>query len=193
MGFLSWLRSFANRDNALPYPGNPGKFYYLINYDEEYKEILSNLPNRETAISELFLFRFWLTQYSYRLQRTKGVSEDLILRELIPDGLNFGKGIFELNHRIKFEKLFQCDFMKLMEDRFAKYDQGVISENNPDDPIGLVYASIVLATKLTEDTPLELDLYLIEKTNKQFTEIVALHVGDIESAKRIVRELTFVP
>lgn len=187
MGLTNWIKKkLGGKSRPISPTGDQGQFYYLLNYDEEYKELLSVLPDRRTLLAELFLFRFWLTQYGYRLSRSDGVSEDDLLGDIIPNGLTLGKGIFERTQRIDIEKELGDSLTSLMEDRFKAYDFAITIGKSPTDPFGMIFASMQLAKRLVDEPITELNAYLADKAKKQFIDITALHTGSKDSAERVL-------
>jgi hypothetical protein len=55
----------ASRDNVGKI--DLGKNLYLLDYGQQYIDFLSLAPDRKLAISELYTFRGWTTQWGFRL------------------------------------------------------------------------------------------------------------------------------
>lgn len=193
MPLKQWLRKLTGGDRDVTTTiAEQGQFYYLLNYDEHYPELVASLP-REATLSELFLFRFWLTQYAYRVSRPAGVSEDEILECIVPNGLTLGRGIFEKAHSVDLENSLADCASTLMDERFSSYDFAVSVGKSPTDRFGLTFASIQLGKRLVEKPFTELNAYLSDKAHEQFRAIVALNAGGKESAERItdcIREVS---
>lgn len=192
MKLPNWLKNLTGQKKQGSPTGSQGQFYYTIDYDNEYKELLAALSDRATALSELFLFRFWLTQYGYRLLKPKEVLEDDLLNDIISNGLTFGRGVFEHAHYVNIEKTLGNSLVALMEDRFKAYDHGVINMKDRDDPLGLLFSTVSLANIILNDSSTQFDIYLIEKTNMQLLDIATLHIGDRDSAERIIEAMTLL-
>ena len=192
MRLPDWLKNLTGQKKQEIPAGSQGQFYYTIDYDNEYKELLAALPDRATALSELFLFRFWLTQYGYRLLKSKGTSEDDLLQDIISNGLTLGRGVFEHAHYVNIERTLGHSLAEVMEDRFKAYDHGVINMKDRDDPLGLLFSTVALANILFDDSSTQFDSYLIEKTNKQLLDIATLHIGDRDRAEKIIEAMTLL-
>lgn len=177
MNPLSWFRKRSAPAKASGLLGGQGKFYYLMSYKEEYADFYEGLEIPDRVLSELFLFRFWLTQCGYRLCKPEELSKDEILKDIIPNGLTLGKGMFEWINSVNLERSLGENIVELMESRFHLYDSAFISGTCASDPLGLKNASVALANQIFESPSPSTITYLTKKAEEQFSNIFSLWSG----------------
>lgn len=177
MGVINWFRSRkANRAATGPL-GDQGKFYYLMSYEEEYSNLISQYSDSQQILAELFLFRFWLTQYGYRLCKPDAISDEDLLNDIIPNGLTLGSGMFERMNMISIQEALGDSIPELVEDRFHAYDSAIISGKSNSDPFGLGAASVTLANNIFDGPRAKTIAYLTKKAGEQFAKIFASWSG----------------
>lgn len=184
MNPIKWFRK-RSAEKAVAGPlGDQGKFYYLMSYEEEYSELLPSVPDRNGALSELFLFRFWLTQCAYRLAKPEALSEDDILNSIIPNGMTLGNGMFQRINSVDIEEALGYELSELVELRFQMYDRDFISEKTASDPFALEAVSCSLAAQIFDDPSETAISYLAQKAQEQLDEIVSTWAGNPSRANK---------
>lgn len=184
MGLIDSFRKRSARKQASGPLGAQGSFYYLMSYEDEYGVVLSNVADRNAALAELFLFRFWLTQCVFRLCKPDAITEDEILSGVVPNGATLGKGMFERLNSVDIEESLDDEFSELLEDRFQTYDEAFIAGKTTADPFALESVSSTLA-ELIFDEPSELEVsYLTEKSKEQLADMVSVWAGNPVKARK---------
>lgn len=112
---------------------NIDKNTYLMDYRKHYSKKLGNHINKK-IISELFLFRAWTSQFGYTIFSSDPKISEKIIYETINTLCHFGLGVFEQIHHFSIEKVFEADFMDLIEERWRSYDL-VVSTNPSRDKL----------------------------------------------------------
>lgn len=181
MGLIQWYRKRNARKLASGPLGGQGKFYYLMYYEEEYSALVSTMPDSDEVLAELYLFRFWLTQRTYRLCKPDALTEDEILDAIIPNGMTLGRGMFQRMNGVDIEECLGEDFSEFIEDRFHAYDAVSISEKSASDPFALKAVSRELANHIFDNPSEGTIAYLTVKAEEQFFAIVAIWAGNGKS------------
>lgn len=179
---LNWLRRRKAEKLTSGPIASQGRFYYLMSYDEEYEDLFSmphfsTASERDVAIAELFIFRFWLTQCVYRLCKPDIVTDDEILKKVIPTGATLGKNMFERLNQINVEDVLAGDFAGLINERFSAYDNAFIGGKTASDPFGLTDASRLLAFRIFDDPEEAHVNYLTDKAQDQLMDIATMWRG----------------
>lgn len=172
MGFFRWIRRRSAKKLAAGPFGGQGRFYYLMSYEDEYADLLSDLPDPKNAIAELFIFRFWLTQCIYRLCKPDLLTDQEVLDQILPTGLSLGLKMFEHLNNISIENELHGSISDIVEDRFRRYDESFITGKYPDDPFAMKDLSLQLCIDLDCGPDVDRWTYFVEKIHAQVSAIL---------------------
>lgn len=173
---FGWLRQRKSKNALRTALGSQGRLYYLMKYDEEYRELIDSVSpeSKKFVLCELFLFRFWCTQFMYRICKPDGISDSDILEDVIPNGLTLGVGMFQKVHGVDVEDALGDELSALMEDRFQKYDQAFTAGRHTDPPFGRESIARALAAEIFHNPPQDTIEYFNRKIAAQIGSTISI-------------------
>lgn len=141
-------------------------------YRKNYADILKLHRDPNIAVSELFLFRFWLSEHTCRLcPRYQANDEEALSAPAVstvpPPGWRAPADV----EGVDIEAALGDGIATLLESRFDLYDRFFTLGRNASDPLGLKAVSLALACQLFEEPPPAILAYLTAKTREQFIAI----------------------
>jgi hypothetical protein len=137
---VGFFKSFFGRGSPSPVAVsdiNFEKYFYLMNYEQHYAEVLSMMPDRNLAIAELYIFRGWTTQWGFRLFSPNKEIGDKVIYEVWNHGEFLGRIMMEAKYKITVPDA------STVESRWQEYDEVFMRETTQEKPI----PALQLATK----------------------------------------------
>jgi hypothetical protein len=129
---MGFLKSFFGGDSPSPdivRKIDLGKYFYLMDYRQQYAEFLSDAPDQKLAISELYIFRAWTTHFGFQIfSSSKDISEK-VTYELWNLASTLGQVVLEGKYRIKF-----ADYSSIADSRWQEYDDVYLRNRNSEEP-----------------------------------------------------------
>lgn len=154
--------------------------YRRVHYREIYADVLKRHRDSGAAVSELFLFRFWLSQYAHRLCGHGEPSEEALSAQAVSTVPPPGWRAPERVDGVDIEAALGGGIDALLESRFDLYDRFFILGRNASDPRGLKAVSLALACQLFEEPSPSVLACLTSKAREQFADISRICVPDDE-------------
>jgi hypothetical protein len=117
----------APRDNVSQI--DIGKYLYLLDYEQRYRELLPLAPDRRLAISELYMFRGWTTQWGFRLFSPSKEIGEKVIYEVWNHAATLGRITIEAKYKIEIPD------SSTVELRWQEYDEVFIQDKTSEHPI----------------------------------------------------------
>ncbi|WP_454829024.1 hypothetical protein [Pseudoxanthomonas wuyuanensis] len=141
-------------------------------YRKSYADILKQHRDPGVAVSELFLFRFWLSEHACRqCARSLTNDEQALSAQAVSTMPPPGWRVPENVEGVDIEAALGGGIATLVESRFDLYDRFFTLGRSTSDPLGLKAVSLALACQLFEEPPPAVLAYLTAKTREQFIAI----------------------
>ncbi len=112
-----------------------GEYFYLMTYQEYYKNFLEGLNNKKKIISELFVFRGWTTQFGFRLFSSKPLISEKIIESIVAQGKQLGIRMLNELEQVDIEKETSMRYIDLIDSRWQEYDNMFIENKSSELPI----------------------------------------------------------
>jgi len=142
-----------------------GKYFYLLNYDEQYSFMLEGQEsaNRMHILKELYYFRSWITQFTLRLPFLNTDKEDKIIENMIGHATTLGKGTFSATHdNIEIGK-------EMLYKRWEDYDTLIEGGKHSPVPLEAICAKLLTNCNILLDA--DKQEMLIKDTEDLISEI----------------------
>lgn len=113
---------------------NLGQYFYLMSYSDHYSEFLTGIKNKNKVIAELFVFRAWTTQFSFRIFSSQPEISEEIIGQVFNQG-KLGKGMLNQLEQVDIESETKREYVDLVDSRWQDYDKAFIENKNSETPI----------------------------------------------------------
>jgi len=113
---------------------NVSKYFCAINYHEHYFKFLKGIRNKDKVIAELFIFRAWTTQFSFRFFISKlDISEEIVAQVFIQG--RFGKELLYELEDVDIEMETQIKYRELIDNRWQMYNRVFVKNQSLEMPL----------------------------------------------------------
>lgn len=110
----------------------PGRYFALFPYRDHYGWLLRDVPNPESCIAELFLFRGWTTQAGFRLFSSDQSESDRIVQTVVDTARLIGFPGLASTQGVDVRTLWSEDLMTVLEKRWWEYDDFIVKHEATD-------------------------------------------------------------
>jgi len=152
-----------------------GKYFYLMNYEQHYGKFLSHHQDKKTAIIELYIFRAWFTNFSFRLFSSHEDTRNRVSYNIVNLARTLGLAMLHFGLKIDIP-----DFDSYAEIRWHEYDSIVTQQQGQNDQ-----AALRLSEKVCTYCGIEDIVNRAEKTMLLTMDLVALMKQIKEDARTL--------
>ena len=148
MGLLASLFGLA----PVPSPDIASKLdlgchFCSFDYRKNYSSLLTEAYNPALVISELFMFRSWVTQLGFRIFCSYPEITDRILYKVIEISIINGPGSLLLMHDVQIDRCIAGDYATVLQVRWHRYEDVFRGRQSREDQLASfpVCASVIAA------------------------------------------------